>query len=124
MSLNLLPIKQNIRSTIRQPEKQEIQALNTGSSLRRCRSSPSEHCEHDMRPLYGCGAEVRSLHATVTLTLVMIGKPGEFLLKHSILNYYRSMTPGFILSADVKDCELRASTKVLLNNHSHDKHSF
>jgi hypothetical protein len=31
------------------------------------------------------------------------------------------MTPGFFLSADAKDGELRASTKVLLNNHSHDK---
>jgi hypothetical protein len=33
------------------------------------------------------------------------------------------MTPGFLLSADVKDGELRASTKVVLNNHSHDKHN-
>jgi len=33
------------------------------------------------------------------------------------------MTPGFILSADVKDGELKASTKVLLNNHSYDKHN-
>jgi hypothetical protein len=52
----------------------------------------------------------------------MIGDPGEFLWKHGILNYNRPMTPGFFLSADVKDGELRASTKVLLNNHSHDKH--
>ena len=84
---------------------------------------PEVHCKHGLRPLYGCGAEVWSVHATATLTLVMIGDPGEILWKHGILNYYRPMTPGFFLSADAKDGELRASTKVLLNNHSHDRHN-
>jgi len=53
----------------------------------------------------------------------MNGDPGEFLWKHSISDFYRLMTHGFFLSADVKDGELRASTKVLLNNHNHDKHN-
>ena len=33
------------------------------------------------------------------------------------------MTPWSFLSADVNDGELRASTNVLLNSHSHDKHN-